>query len=140
MFFGTCATTTHRRDTLLSFGCLLDSSLEVHVCRVCVHPLGLSKHEECTEANAVDSSHQIENRNPGASRFNQVASQVHADDTWGRKEEKKMQRNAGSCPLARRGFPGKDELQEDTLPRRAPPVFPTPVKKSKKLHIQNPQT
>lgn len=106
-FFGTCATMTHRRDTLLFLSCLLDSSLEVHIRRVCVHPLGLSEHEEGTEANAVNSSHQVENRNPGASCLNQVASQVHANDTWDRREEKEMQRLWGQI------LPGS----EDRTPR-----------------------
>lgn len=92
MFFGTCVMVTRRCDTLLPLGCLLDSSLQVHIRRVCVHPLGLPEQEECTEANAVNSSHQVENRDPGASRFNQVTSQVHTNDAWGGREEKEMQR------------------------------------------------
>lgn len=81
IFFGTCATMTHRRDAPLSFLCLLDSSLQVNVRGVRVHPLGLPKHQECTEPDAVDSSHQVEDRSPGARRFDQVASQVHTDDS-----------------------------------------------------------
>lgn len=81
MFFGTCARMTHRCDTLLSLSCFLCSSLKIHIHRVCVHPLGLSKEEECAEPNAVHSSHQVENRNPGASGLNQVSSQVHTNDT-----------------------------------------------------------
>lgn len=102
MFFGTCARMIHRCDTSLSFSCSSGSSLKIHIHRVCVHPLRLSKQEECAEPNAVDSSHQVENRNPGASGLNQVSSQVHTNDTC--REEKHMQRLwAGSCPLQGEG-------------------------------------
>lgn len=112
-FFGTCARMTHRRDILLSFSCFLGSSLEIHIHRVCVHPLGLSKQEECAEPNAVHSSHQVENRNPGASGLDQVSSQVHTDDPCSQREEKHMQRLwAGSCPLQGEGSPGKESCRK----------------------------
>lgn len=102
---------------------MLDSSLQVNVGRVRVHPLGLPKHQERTEPDAVDSGHQVEDRSPGARRFDQVASQVHTDDSWAQGEEREMHRLWGRILPAR-----KDELKEGALPRRAPPVFPTPVK------------
>lgn len=126
MFFGTCARMIHRCDILLSFRSFLGSSLKIHIHRVCVHPLGLSKQEECAEPNAVHSCHQVENRNPGASGLNQVSSQVHTNHTCregGRENAKAL---AWILPCAGRG---KEQLQECTLPRRAPPVFATPGKK-----------
>lgn len=131
MFCGTCARMTQRCDTLLSFSCFLGSSLKIHIHRVCVYPLGLSKQEECAEPNAVHSSHQVENRNPGASGLNQVSSQVHTNDTC-REERRKTHGKALGWTLPSpkgEGSPGKDELQDSTLPKRAPPVFATPGKK-----------
>lgn len=55
--------------------------------RAQVHPLGLSEYQKGAQSQVADDGHKVEHTDPGASGFNQIATQTHAYHTWMREEE-----------------------------------------------------